>query len=45
LEISDRTRPRFEPGDLVLVTDTTGRGPVTLAVGDPRLERLFMAEA
>ena len=45
VEVSDGTRRRFEPGDLVLVTDTTGRGHVTLAVGDPPLEGLFVAEA
>ena len=45
VEVSDGTRRRFEPGDLVLVTDTTGRGHVTFAVGDPPLEGLFVAEA
>jgi hypothetical protein len=45
VEVSDGTRRRFEPGDLVLVTDTTGSGHVTLAVGDPPLEGLFVAEA
>jgi hypothetical protein len=44
VEVSDGTRRRFEPGDLVLVTDTTGRGHVTLALGDPPLEGLFVAE-
>jgi hypothetical protein len=45
VEVSDGMRRRFEPGDLVLVTDTTGSGHVTLAVGDPPLEGLFVAEA
>jgi hypothetical protein len=45
VEVSDGTRRRFEPGDLVLVTDTTGRGHVTVAVGDPPLEALFVPEA
>jgi hypothetical protein len=45
LEVSDGTRRRFEPGDLVLVTDTTGSGHVTVAMGDPPLEALFVPEA
>jgi len=45
VEVSDGTRRRFAPGDLVFVADTTGRGHVTLAVGDPPFETLFVAEA
>jgi hypothetical protein len=45
VEVSDGTRRRFGPGDLVLVTDTTGTGHVTVAVGDPPLEALFVPEA
>lgn len=44
IEVSDGARRRFGPGDLVLVTDTTGRGHVTFARGDPPLEALFIAE-
>jgi len=45
VEVSDGTRRRCEPGDLVLVTDTTGRGHITSAVGDPPLEALFVPKA
>jgi hypothetical protein len=45
VEVSDGTRRRFEPGDLVLVTNTTGSGHITAAVGDPPLEALFVPEA
>jgi len=45
VEVSDGTRRRFGPGDLVLVTDTTGSGHVTVALGDPPLEALFAPEA
>jgi 3-dehydroquinate synthase class II len=44
VQVSDGTRRRFEPGDLVLVTDTTGRGHTTIAVGDPPFETLFVPE-
>jgi Cupin domain len=45
VEVSDGTRRRFGPGDLVLVTDTTGSGHVTVAVGDPPLEALWVPQA
>jgi hypothetical protein len=45
VEVSDGTRRRFAPGDLVLVTDTTGRGHVTFARGEPPLEALFIPDA
>jgi uncharacterized cupin superfamily protein len=45
VEVSDGARRRFEPGDLVVVTDTTGSGHLTVAVGDPPLEALFVPEA
>jgi len=44
IEVSDGTRRRFEPGDLLLVTDTTGTGHLTSAAGDPPLEALFVPE-
>jgi hypothetical protein len=44
VEVSDGTRRRFEPGDLLLVTDTTGTGHITSAAGDPPLEALFVPE-
>jgi hypothetical protein len=40
--VSDGARRRFEPGDLLLVADTTGEGHVTQAIGDPPLEALFV---
>jgi len=43
VEVSDGTRRRFEPGDLVFVSDTTGRGHITRATGDPPLEALFVS--
>jgi hypothetical protein len=45
VEVSDGTRRRFGPGDLVLVTDTTGSGHVTVAVGDPPVEALWVPQA
>jgi len=45
VEVSDGTRRRFEPGDLVLVTDTAGRGHTTFAAGEPPIEALFVPEA
>jgi hypothetical protein len=43
VEVSDRTRRRFAPGDLVFVSDTTGRGHITFAIGDPPIEALFVS--
>jgi quercetin dioxygenase-like cupin family protein len=43
VEVSDGTRRRFAPGDLMLVTDTTGRGHTTSAIGDPPFEALFVS--
>lgn len=45
VEVSDGTRRRFAPGDLVLVTDTTGAGHSTVAVGDPPVEALWVPQA
>ena len=45
IEVSDGARRRFDPGDLVLVTDTTGTGHVTFARGDPPIEALFIPDA
>jgi hypothetical protein len=42
VEVSDGARRRFAPGDLVFVADTTGRGHVTAAVGEPPFEALFV---
>ncbi len=42
--IEQLPRGVFDPGDLVLVTDTTGRGHVTFARGEPPLEALFIPE-
>jgi hypothetical protein len=40
VHVSDGTSRRFGPGDLVLATDTTGRGHVTLTIGPPPHEAL-----
>jgi hypothetical protein len=40
VEVADGTSRRFGPGDLVLATDTTGRGHITRVVGDQRVEAL-----
>ncbi|GAA4572293.1 hypothetical protein [Planotetraspora kaengkrachanensis] len=40
--VSDGSRRRFGPGDLVLASDTTGTGHVTTGVGDPPFEALFI---
>jgi quercetin dioxygenase-like cupin family protein len=38
IEISDGTKRRFGPGDVMLADDTTGRGHITRVVGNqPRL--------
>ena len=38
IEISDGTKRRFGPGDIMLADDTTGRGHITRATGNqPRL--------
>ncbi|MDN3354577.1 hypothetical protein [Actinomadura sp. DC4] len=42
VEVSDGERRRFGPGDLVFVSDTTGRGHVTAAIGEPPFEALFV---
>lgn len=44
VEVSDGTRRRFEPGDLLLVADTAGTGHTTVALGVPPLEALFVPE-
>ena len=43
VEASDGERRRFEPGDVVLVEDTSGRGHVTRWVGDGERRVLFLA--
>jgi hypothetical protein len=45
VEVSDGTRRRFGPGELVLVTDTTGSGHITVTVGDPPVEALWVPQA
>jgi hypothetical protein len=42
VEVSDGTRKRFGPGDLIFVTDTTGRGHTSVTVGEPPFEALFI---
>lgn len=43
--VTDGTRRRFGPGDLVLAADTTGTGHVTAGVGDAPFEALFIPAA
>jgi hypothetical protein len=45
VEVSDGSRRRFGPGDLVHVSDTTGSGHITTAVGEPPFEALFVPGA
>lgn len=40
VEVSDGASRRFGPGDLVLATDTSGRGHITRVVGDTPFEGL-----
>jgi hypothetical protein len=40
VEVSDGTCRQFGPGELVLATDTHGRGHITRVVGDSPLEAL-----
>lgn len=40
--VSDGSRRRFSPGDLLLAADTTGTGHVTRGVGDQPFEALFI---
>jgi hypothetical protein len=42
VEVSDGTKRRFGPGDLVLAADITGAGHITVGVGDPPFEALFV---
>lgn len=42
IEVSDGSRRTFGPGDLLLVTDLTGRGHTTRTVGEPPFEGLFV---
>jgi hypothetical protein len=42
VEVSDGTRKRFGAGDLIFVTDTTGRGHISVTVGEPPFEALFI---
>jgi len=40
--VSDGSRRRFGPGDLLHVTDTIGRGHISAGVGEPPFEALFV---
>lgn len=40
VEVSDGTTRQFGPGDLVLATDTTGRGHITRVLSDEPVEAL-----
>jgi hypothetical protein len=40
VEVSDGSARRFGPGELVLATDTTGRGHITRLAGDEPVEAL-----
>jgi hypothetical protein len=42
VQVSDGTARQFGPGDLVLAADTSGRGHITLTVGDPPFEALIV---
>lgn len=42
VEVTDGGKRRFGPGDLVLATDTTGTGHVTVGLGEPPFEALFV---
>jgi len=41
--VSDGSKRRFGPGDLVLAADTVGSGHVTVATGEGPFEGLFVA--
>jgi hypothetical protein len=45
VQVSAGTARRFGPGDLVLAADTSGRGHITLTVGDPPFEALIIPSA
>lgn len=45
VRVGDGTSRRFGPGDLVLATDTNGRGHTTVTVGDPPFEALIIPSA
>jgi hypothetical protein len=40
VQVSDGNARQFGPGDLVLATDTSGRGHITRVVSDPPVEAL-----
>jgi hypothetical protein len=42
VQVSGGTSRQFGPGDLVLATDASGRGHITLTVGDPPFEALIV---
>lgn len=45
VQVSNGSSRRFGPGDLVLATDTSGGGHVTITVGDPEFEALIIPSA
>ena len=45
VEVTDGTRRRFGPGDLLFVADTTGRGHATFGVGESPIEVLFVSSS
>ena len=45
VRVSDGTSRQFRPGDLLLATDITGRGHITLTVGDEPVEALGIPSA
>jgi hypothetical protein len=45
VEVSDGTSRRFGPGDLVLATDSSGRGHITRVIGDTPFEGLSVPSA
>jgi hypothetical protein len=44
VSVTDGSRRRFGPGDLLFVSDTTGLGHVTTACGEPPFEALFVPD-
>ncbi|WP_300268348.1 hypothetical protein [Microbacterium sp.] len=42
VQVTDGSRRQFGPGDLLIAEDTTGRGHVSVAVGKPPFEALFV---
>jgi hypothetical protein len=45
VEVTDGSRRQFTPGDVIHVADTTGRGHVSTAIGEPPFECLLIPVA